>query len=74
MEQPLLHHQWDDIEPHNLETELRNYWHNYTVSSTSRGCAATYNLTLPNVSVEYNARADPGVFPRFPETGQITSG
>ena len=44
----------DDIEPHNLEIELSNYEHNYHITFTSSGCAATYNLTLSNVSVEYN--------------------
>ena len=44
----------DDFEPHNLETELSDYEHNYYVTIISSGCAATYNLTLPAVSVEYN--------------------
>ena len=44
----------DDIEPQNLETELSNYGHNYYITFTSSGCEATYNLTLPAVSVEYN--------------------
>ena len=44
----------DDIEPHNFKAELSNYGHNYTVTFPTGGCAATYNLTLSNVSVEYN--------------------
>ena len=55
LSQPYFTINGDDIEPQNFETELSNYGHNHTVTyPSSGGCAATYNLTLFNVSVEYN--------------------
>ena len=54
LSQPYFTINGDDFESNNLETELSNYEHNHNVTVTSSGCAATYNLTLSNVSVEYN--------------------